>query len=128
MELALNLAWLLLAAAMLELWAVVSARAGRRTALQLAALAVVLVILFPVISVTDDLQAAQCAAETECCARRDHAGCAHHAAPALAVLPAPSFCSLARRPESSKAIAASAAHFPCPPLLPAHQNRPPPAA
>jgi|SRR5579859_655521 len=60
MELLLNLAWLLLALPAFWLWrGSRSASAGRKfTALQcLLALGCVLVILFPVISATDDLRA-----------------------------------------------------------------------
>jgi hypothetical protein len=60
MELLLNLAWLLLAIPAYWLWcASKTARAGRKfTALQcLLALGCMLVVLFPVVSATDDLRA-----------------------------------------------------------------------
>jgi len=77
MELALNLAWVALAVCMSWLWSRTSARAGK-TRMQVVALAVLLLILFPVISVTDDLQTVQNPAETDSCLRRDHAPPNHH--------------------------------------------------
>jgi hypothetical protein len=49
---------------------------SRRT--QLIALALVIAILFPVISVTDDFMMAQNPAETDCCQRKAHAGVNAH--------------------------------------------------
>ena len=77
MELFLNLAWVALAALMFCLWLRFASHTGpdrrienRRA--QFVALAVLLLILFPVISVTDDLQALQNPAETDTCQRRNH--------------------------------------------------------
>jgi hypothetical protein len=97
MELFLNLAWLALAALMCCLWRRFAPRpdknrpADRR--MQLIALAVLILILFPVISVTDDLQAAQNPAETDSCVRRDHECSVHHSIfpAAVANLPLPVF-------------------------------------
>jgi len=72
MELALNLAWAFLAAVMVCLWLRRAPRSGIDRRLQFVALAVLLLILFPVISVTDDLQAAQNPAEADCLVRRNH--------------------------------------------------------
>lgn len=67
MELLLNLAWLLLAAPAYWLWRSRVARAPREpasTALQcLLALGCVLILLFPVISATDDVHAMRCEVE-----------------------------------------------------------------
>jgi hypothetical protein len=128
MEICLNLAWVLLAAAMFGAWLrrfPLSSKDSRR---QLIALAVLLLILFPVISVTDDLQTAQNPAETDCCQRRNQI-CAHvH----------PSFVALASSPvpaNSAFAIgfqrmavgrASAEPSFDDPALSPV-QNRPPPA-
>jgi hypothetical protein len=73
MELILNLGWVLIAFGMLFAWLRVAPRpAGERRA-QFVALAVVILILLPAISMTDDLIAAQNPAEVDCCsARRDH--------------------------------------------------------
>lgn len=72
MELLLNLVWALLAALMIGSWRRFSSRTGANRRNQLVALAVLLLILFPVISVTDDLQAVQNPAETDCCQRRSY--------------------------------------------------------
>ncbi len=90
MELVLNLAWALLAAAMGALWLHFRLREGCTRQAQLIALAVLLMILFPVISVSDDLQALQNPAEADCCVRRDHAVANAHSihSPVVAVMPA----------------------------------------
>src|ERR1035437_9217781 len=72
MELILNLAGLLVAAAMACLWLRWAPRKGFDRRTQLVALALLILILFPVISVTDDLLAAQNPAETDYLVRRDH--------------------------------------------------------
>lgn len=64
MELGLNFLWLLLAAGAFLLWGRGVARPpSRRRALRLAALASALALLFPVISVTDDLHPQQAVME-----------------------------------------------------------------
>jgi len=70
MELLLNLAGVLVAVAMVCLWLRWAPRAGVDRRTQLVALALLILILFPVISVTDDLLAAQNPAETDSCVRR----------------------------------------------------------
>src|ERR1035438_6715069 len=88
MELVLNLAWVLLAALMFCLWLRFAPRTDVDRRMQFVALAVLLLILFPVISVTDDLQAMQNPAEADCLLRRDHAcSTAYSIFPALADLP-----------------------------------------
>jgi thiol:disulfide interchange protein len=129
MELVLNLAWVLLAAVMFWLWFRFTPSAGQSRRLQLVALAVLLLILFPVISVTDDLQAIQNPAEADSCLRRDHAvSSAHSIFPTAATLPAPVFAEL------SLGVVGMAApgRLPAPivdhPALAPIQNRPPPVA
>jgi hypothetical protein len=134
MELTLNLAWVLLAALMVCLWLRPTRRTGsdRRSQdrrMQLVALAVLLLILFPVISVTDDLQAAQNPAETDSSLRRDHLVANPHSIfPAVASLPLPLFAELS----FGIPCIATADSFPAPaidhPALAPIQNRPPPAA
>ena len=54
-----------------------------------------LVILFPVISVSDDLWSVQNPAETDTCQRRDHRDlCSHTSFPAVAALPLPAVAEL----------------------------------
>jgi nitrate reductase NapE component len=95
MELFLNLAWALLAVLMVCLWPRFAPRTGpdghmRDLRMQFVALAVLLLILFPVISVTDDLQAVQNPAETDSSQRRDHiAASSHSIFPAVAALSLP---------------------------------------
>jgi hypothetical protein len=105
-------------------------RDGVRWGTQAAALVMAAVILFPVISVTDDLQALQNPAELDCCARRHHAVFSPRSIPpaAAAALSAPGFAGV------SFGYLRSAAPYRVPaPLventaLTPIQNRPPPAA
>lgn len=74
-ELFLNFAWFGLALASVLLWLRCGRRDERRWYLPLVALAMLVVLLFPVISVSDDLWAVQNPAETDSWVRRnlDHA-------------------------------------------------------
>jgi hypothetical protein len=134
MELFLNLAWVLLAALMSCLWLRFAPRTGpelrmqeRRT--QVVALAVLILILFPVISVTDDLQSIQNPAEADSCLRRDHVVCnAHSIFPAAAALPLPVFTELSIGILRSIAPGSLPAPVVDHPALASIQNRPPPAA
>ena len=129
MELVLNLAWVLLATLMFCLWLRFAPPTGADRYLQLVALTVLLLILFPVISVTDDLQAVQNPAETDSLLRRNH-GCspAQSTFPAVAALPLPSMVDL---PFGFLGIAApgilQVPDFDEPAFAPI-QKRPPPAA
>ncbi|MGA2673533.1 MAG: hypothetical protein ABSE99_09920 [Terracidiphilus sp.] len=129
MEFTLNLAWVVLAALMICLWLRIGPRRDTDRRLQLVALAVLLLILFPVISVTDDLLAVQNPAETDSCIRRDYAiSSAHSIFPAVAALPQPFLAELS----FSFLRFAAPGHLPAPavdhPGLAGIQNRPPPAA
>jgi hypothetical protein len=129
MELSLNLAWVLLTAFMFWGWLRFSPRAGSNRRMQFVALAVLILILFPVISVTDDLQAAQNPAETDCCLRRNHAcSIPHSIIPAVAALPVPVFAELS----FGTLHIAAPGNLPAPVLenqaLAPVQNRPPPVA
>ena len=77
-ELILNLAWTLLTAISAVLWIRYGSRRGASRRSQLVALAVLMMVLFPVISVSDDLQTLQNPAEADCCVRRDHVVIAAH--------------------------------------------------
>jgi hypothetical protein len=129
MELVLNLAWVLLATFMFSLWLRFAPPTGRDRHLQLVALTVLLLILFPVISVTDDLQAVQNPAETDSLLRRNHGF-----SPAQSIFPAVAALPLAAMAEPSYGFISMAAPgipqaplFDEPALAPI-QNRPPPAA
>jgi hypothetical protein len=129
MEPVLNLAWAFSAIVIICSWLRYGPRvdAGRRT--QLVALAVLILILFPVISVTDDLQAAQNPAEVDSCLRRCHVvSNAHSIFSAVAALPLPVFAKLPfgflQLVAPDHLLAPVVAH----PGLDSVQNRPPPAA
>jgi hypothetical protein len=128
MELILNFVWALLATLMIWLWMRHAPCEGARRT-QLVALAVVILILLPVISVTDDLQALQNPVELNCCARRQHAASGSHSIfPATATLPPPVFAELS----FGFLRFAARGNRPAPlvelPALASIQNRPPPAA
>jgi hypothetical protein len=129
MEFILNFAWVLLAAGMLILWLrhACSNKASRGT--QVAALAMLLLILFPVISVTDDLQALQNPAETENYLRRDHATVSPHSIfPEAAALPSFVFSGTCFGFLGRVAPSLRTAPVVDNPAMAAIQNRPPPTA
>lgn len=126
-ELILNFAWLALSAAIVALWLRISPRTNRGK--QLVALAVLTLILFPVISITDDLLAAQNPAETDCCLRKDHTvSNSHSIFPAVSTFAQPFFTDFAfgflRYTLPGRIPAPALDH----PGLAAVQNRPPPLA
>lgn len=129
MEIILNLVWALLALLFMGLWLRHAPRNGASTRMQAVALLMTIVIFFPVISVTDDLQALQNPAELDCCARRHHAVSSPRSIPpASAALPAPVFAGVSL----SFLRSAAPCRVPAPlvenPALASIQNRPPPAA
>lgn len=73
MELFLNLVWLAIAALMVWLWTRHASQDCKNRRTQLVALIVLILIIFPVISVTDDLMAAQNMAEARSAQREDYA-------------------------------------------------------
>jgi hypothetical protein len=88
MEVALNLVWALLVVVLVRLWMSHGLREDKNRRTQLAALAMMLLILFPVISVTDDLQTALTPVESESYLRRAHAATSPHSIfPVVAALP-----------------------------------------
>ncbi len=129
MELFLNSAWALLAVVFVGLWLRIEQRDHADRRLPFIALVMLILILFPVISVSDDLQSLQNPAETDTCQRRDHlASCPHFLFPAITALPEPVFPDLTfgfqrfTGPLNLPIIAIDN------PALDAIQNRPPPAA
>ena len=134
METVLNLVWALLAALMFGFWLRLAPRTGPSwridsTKIQFVALALLILLLFPVISVTDDLQAIQNPAETYSCQRRDHICVTPHSIlPAVVALPLPAFAGLSfvyiRMAAPSSLLAPVVAN----PNLASVQKRPPPAA
>ena|ERR1700686_4674216 len=129
MEIVLNLIWVLLAVAIVRLWISYARQKGASPRTQLAALAILIAILFPVISVTDDLLTIQNPAELECCARRNHAvSCPHSIFRAVAALPPPAFATPSFGFLRFVALSSSPVSTVDNPALAPIQNRPPPAA
>lgn len=92
MEFVLNFAWALLAVFCAGFWLRMERRSGPALALSATALVVLIFILFPVISVSDDLWSMQNPAETDTCLRRDHGAiCPHSIVPVTAALPVGTF-------------------------------------
>ena len=129
MELILNLAWALSAVAILCIWLRYARLAGASRRTQMVALAVLILILFPVISVTDDLQAMQNPAETDSCLRRVHAVSSPHsilAAPGT--LPPPVLAELSFGVLQVGMLGSRPTPAASHPALQPIQNRPPPLA
>lgn len=130
METVLNLVWVLLAAVIVRLWISYAPQEGASRRTQMGALAMLILFLLPVISVTDDLQAAQNFAEdTYTCLRRNSTAVSPHSIfPASSTLPSLAF------PEIPVVYSAfvSLGHLPVGtsdnPALATIWNRPPPAA
>ena len=72
MELLCNFVWALVATASVCFWLKVGRRTPKNGHSSLVGLAMLAVILFPVISVSDDLWTLQNPAESDTCLRRDH--------------------------------------------------------
>lgn len=129
MELFLNLVWAGLAVALVASWLRRPAHELAPRRLQWMSLLVVVLLLLPVISMSDDLIAAQGPAEVDTCLRRAqdaHSGPAIHAGTSFA-LPQTIACDSDRwQPVSTLAMQASA-----PAANPGHLlfyfSRPPPA-
>jgi hypothetical protein len=129
-EIILNLAWALLTIFMVWAWIRTNGQTGHSRGGQIVAITLLVVILFPVISVTDDLAAAQNPAETDTCQRRDHllSFNAHTPLPVVTLPAMPAFAGIVFGPSryvSPKSIIPRSADRPA---LASIQNRPPPAA
>jgi hypothetical protein len=127
-EVFLNIAWALVALLLIELRRRTESRTGAQRRNSLIALAMLLVILFPVISVSDDLWSVQYAAETDTALRRIHLDArSSHAFPAAAPPPEEfaanvefsQFHFIVMQPSTPRAKR---------PWFPAIFNRPPPSA
>lgn len=129
MELTLNFGWAMLTVWMLCAWLRAAPRGPADRRAQFVALAVVILILLPAISMTDDLIAAQNPAEVDCCARRDYSASSPHAQnPPMASLPAPAIAGLSLCLIHLGAPSRLSAPNVELPSLVSIQNRPPPAA
>ncbi|HZB89060.1 MAG TPA: hypothetical protein VE291_10410 [Terracidiphilus sp.] len=128
MELSLNIAWALFSLLGIGLWLRFGDRHRSERYRPLIALAMLLLILFPAVSVSDDLWYQQNPAEVDAALRRDHSVAAVHALfPAVAV-PAAAFAGLELRRERSLESTLQASLPAGPPAFNIPQNRPPPAA
>jgi hypothetical protein len=128
-ELFLNLAWLAVAVTILGMWLHRADRSDPHRRLQLIAIVVLIAILFPVISVSDDLLAIQSASETDNYLRRDHLvpSDPHPVPSVFGAVPRVLFAGLGQ----------VFLRFVCPAVVPLHEakhpelasidNRPPPA-
>lgn len=130
MELALNLAWVVLAVSMVVLWLRLAPEAGGDRRIQFVALALVVLVLLPAISMTDDLIAASNPAEIDTTTvRRDHDwDHQHFALPALAALVVAAFSGLSSQPQGPTTVANETVLVFWAPALSSIANRPPPAA
>ena len=130
MELFLNLAWVAVAAALVCLWLRGDAADDPDRSRQLIAIAVLIAILFPVISVSDDLLAVQNAAEADNYLRRDHLVPSHTPAvqPVLTILAPVIFAGLGFGFLRFVAPSLLPVKKPDRPELAGIDNRPPPAA
>ncbi len=129
MEIFLNLAWTMLAIASFCLWMRYDRRTGAQRRLSMIALIMVLVILFPVISVSDDLWSIQNPAETDTCQRRDQvAPNLHSVVPVLAAQLAPLFVQVNLDVQYFSASILLPAEAYATPALEGIENRPPPLA
>ena len=126
---ALNLEWVVLATAMCWLWVRHARREGPGRQVQFIALALVLVMMFVVITMYDDMAMAQNPAETRCFQREDDLGAHAHA---------PFHPAVASIPPLAAELPFNTLRFTVPgsllvptvkiPVLSSIQNRPPPAA
>lgn len=91
MELVLNLVWMALATAMCWLWVRYARRESHGRWVQFVSLALVLFMMFVVITMYDDMAMAQNLAETRCFQREDDLSAHAHAPlhPAVASIPTP---------------------------------------
>jgi hypothetical protein len=129
MELALNLVWSLLALVMVCLWLRQAPPEASQRRAQVIALCVLLIILLPAISMTDDLMAAQNPAEVDSSLRRDHDYVRPHAIfPAAAAMLLLAFAGVSLHTHHQAAPSLASAPAFEPPALAPIQNRPPPAA
>jgi hypothetical protein len=127
-EILLNLAWAALALLIVCLWLRIDHRTATNRRRQFVAIVVLMAILFPVISVSDDLMAVQNATEQDGSQRRDHLASpgAHTILPFAAVVSAlvldAGFGSV-RFPSTRSLPLPTVEH----PELTSIENRPPPS-
>jgi hypothetical protein len=129
-EILLNLAWVASAIALVTLWLRTAGRGNGNRRGQIIAIAVLVAILFPVISVSDDLMTVQGLAETDNSLRRNSLipTDTHPVLPAVAMLPPPVFAGIAFSFLRHISSGWAAESFAQSPALASIQSRPPPKA
>jgi hypothetical protein len=131
-EIILNLAWALCSLGLIWLWIRVgnsgSRASSRKT--QFLALAIVVLLLLPIISLSDDLMAMQGPAESDTCLRRAfHAGESHPSViPHSMAMPEQLFITLSIRGMSQKTVQSYRVVPPQTFLIRSLDSRPPPRA
>lgn len=129
MELVLNLEWTVMATAICWLWVRHARCDGPGRSVQLVSLALVLVTMFAVIGMYDDMAMAQNPAETRCFQREDDSGMHAHIPfyPVVASTPA---LAAELRVNTFRFVVRGSLIVPTVtvPALSSIQNRPPPAA
>lgn len=129
MELILNLVGACVALTLVGLWLQIGPRASEDRRTQIVALAVLILILFPVISVTDDLLTVQNPADPDSCLRKvRELQALRQILPLVFVLPNPTVGNIAfgfLRPAEPRDSAILMVDSPA--MAPV-ENRPPPAA
>ena len=130
MELTLNLGWALIALWMSLAWVRNAPHAAPLRRIQMVALALVIAILLPAISMTDDLVAAQNPAEIDCCARRvhDQVRRAHSIVPIVAPPPHPGIAEVLPAFAGPAPVNRQPSPFVANLCFTSIENRPPPAA
>jgi hypothetical protein len=128
MELVLNLEWIALATAMCWLWVRHARRKGPGRSVQFVSLALVLVTMFAVITIYDDMAMAQNPAETRCFQREDDLGAHAHVPLHPVVASTPTVAAELTFNRSRSAVLGSLLVPTVKvPVLSSIQNRPPPA-
>ena len=129
MELLLNLTWALLALANVCLWLRFEKRSQQQRRSPLVALAMLIIILFPVVSVSDDLWSIQNPAEADTYVRRTlHATNPQSIFPSVAALPEPAFHGINFTFLDFKTPILRPVIHTADPFLASTQNLPPPIA
>lgn len=129
MEITLNLVWAVLAAACVCLWVRTERRTGAERHLPLIALTMLIVMLFPVISVSDDLWAQPNPAETDSNARRNELVASPHSLfPVCDALIEPFLAELSSGPQQSTVRTSPKVRAIASPVRHRLRTRPPPAA
>jgi hypothetical protein len=131
MESLLNIVWLAVAGALVCIWVRDGGRDRPERRRQLIAMAVLIAILFPVISVSDDLLAIQNAFEADnTYSRRDHLvpSSTHPVQPVITILAAAMFAGIALQFLRFVAPSMVVVKGPQHPELTWIENRPPPGA